>query len=33
VPSFLPDVNIALTIQNYVNNEDPCFEYIINNYS
>jgi hypothetical protein len=31
MPSFLPDVNIDLTIQNYVNNEDPCFEYIINN--
>lgn len=31
LPSFFPDANIALTIQNYVNNEDPCFEYIINN--
>lgn len=30
LPSLLPDVNIALTIQNYVNNQDPCFEYIIN---
>ncbi|WP_291632800.1 S41 family peptidase [Clostridium sp.] len=30
-PSFLPDVNIALTIQNYINNEDPCLEYITNN--
>ncbi|MGH4125168.1 MAG: S41 family peptidase [Clostridium sp.] len=28
LPSLFPDVNIALTIQNYVNNEDPCFEYI-----
>ena len=30
LPSLLPDVNIALTIQDYVNNQDPCFEYIIN---
>ncbi|MBZ9687827.1 S41 family peptidase [Clostridium estertheticum] len=33
MPSLLPDVNIALTIENYVNNQDPCFRYIINNYS
>ncbi|GCD12195.1 S41 family peptidase [Clostridium tagluense] len=26
--SLLPDVNIDFTIQNYINNEDPCFEYI-----
>ncbi|MCB2309675.1 S41 family peptidase [Clostridium tagluense] len=26
--SLLPDVNIEFTIQNYINNEDPCFEYI-----
>lgn len=31
LPSFSPDVNITFTVQNYVNNEDPCFEYIINN--
>lgn len=31
LPSFFPDVNIALTIQNYVNNQDPIFEYIVNN--
>jgi hypothetical protein len=30
LPSFFPDVNISHTIQNYVNNEDACFEYIIN---
>ncbi|MGV8983711.1 hypothetical protein [Clostridium sp.] len=28
VLSFLPDINIALTIQNYVNKVDPCLEYI-----
>lgn len=33
LPSLLPDVNIALTIQNYVNNEDPCLEYIIREHS
>jgi len=33
LPSLLPDVNIALTIQNYVNNEDPCLEYIIKGHS
>jgi hypothetical protein len=32
LPSFLPDINIALTIQNYINNEDPCLDYIISNY-
>ncbi|MBZ9624146.1 S41 family peptidase [Clostridium sp. FP2] len=26
--SLLPDVNIEFTIQNYINNEDPCFEYV-----
>lgn len=30
--SFLPDVDIELSIQNYVNNTDPYFEYIINNW-
>lgn len=30
IPSLLPDVNIALSIENYVNNQDPCYEYIIN---
>ena len=30
--SLMPDVSIVLTIQNYINNEDPSFEYIINNY-
>ena len=29
VLSFLPDINIALTIQNYVNKVDPCLEYIL----
>ena len=31
--SFLPDVNIDYTIENYVNNQDPCLEYIINSDS
>ncbi len=30
LPSFFPDVNITLTIQNYVDNQDPCFEYFFN---
>lgn len=32
MPSFMPDVNLTLTIQDYVSNEDPCLNYIINNY-
>lgn len=32
MPSLMPDVNVTLTIQDYVNNEDPCLKYIINNY-
>jgi hypothetical protein len=31
LPSFLPDINISITIKNYENNADPIFEYIINN--
>ena len=30
LPSFFPDINIELTIENYVNNEDPCLDYILN---
>lgn len=30
--SFLPDVNISITVQNYINNQDPCLEYIINSH-
>lgn len=30
--SLMPDVSIAFTIQHYINNEDPCFKYITNNY-
>ncbi|MEK6263894.1 MAG: S41 family peptidase [Clostridium sp.] len=30
LPSFYPDVNIILTIQDYFTNGDPCFEHIIN---
>ena len=29
LPSFFPDINIELTIENYVNNEDPCLDYIL----
>lgn len=32
MPSLMPDVNVTPTIQDYVNNEDPCLKYIINNY-
>lgn len=29
LPSFYPDVNLELTIENYINNEDPCLEYVL----
>jgi hypothetical protein len=32
MPSLMPDVNVALTIQDYISNEDPCLKYIINNF-
>jgi len=30
--SFLPDFPVFITLQNYINKVDPCFEYIINKY-
>jgi hypothetical protein len=32
MPSLMPDVNVTLTIQDYISNEDPCLKYIINNF-
>jgi hypothetical protein len=32
MPSLMPDVNVTLTVQNYLSNEDPCLKYIINNF-
>ena len=29
LPSFMPDINIELTIQNYIQNQDPCLGYIL----
>jgi hypothetical protein len=27
--SFYPEVSLELTIENYINNEDPCLEYVL----
>jgi len=29
MPSLFPDVEKELTIQNYIDNADPCMEYIL----
>lgn len=33
VLSFIPDIDVEADIEDYINEEDPCLEYILENYS